>query len=265
MQTRSVIAFLAAGTFALQSQAQVNVGDKPQLRLRTLENQVLTSEDLAGSLVVLEFWATWCGPCVQQIPHLRDLNAKYAPKGVRLISVSRDDSRGPVVPFIRQHRMTWTHAIDKEQPQQLAPAFGVRGIPHAFIISPDGEVLWRGHPASIDQPLEDALAKHPPKAPGESAREQALAAIARATDLIDKQEDYAGAYEAIAELPDDSFKDRQVAPKFRSLAMRFKPTGRRAEALGQFYDENPEARQRLAKLGVQVDVPHGRSAPSASR
>ena len=245
--------------------AAVKVGDKPELRLKTLDNKALTSKDLEGQIVILEFWATWCGPCVKEVPHLRQLNARYGPKGVRLVSISRDNTRGPVIPFIQQNGMNWTHAIDKEQPQELAGTFGVSGIPHAFILSPTGEVLWRGHPASIDRPLEEALAKHPPKPPATAAREDALKAIDEAISLIDKKQDYAAAYEAIAEVPDEALKDSKIAPKFRQLGMRFRPVGPRAEAVSKFYEEKPEAKERLGKLGVQVEAPGARTAPSASR
>ena len=259
MKTRFLMACVAATMICSSAGAAVKVGDKPQLRLRMLDNSVVTSQQMAGHIVILEFWATWCGPCVKQVPHLKELNAKYAPLGVRLISVSLDDNRGDAITFIRQNGMNWGHAMDNEQGGELSDVFGVSGIPHAFILSPEGEVLWRGHPASIDEPLKTAFEEHPPTSAGEPDSKQTLEAIDKATDLIDKEEDYAGAYEAIADLTPEGVKDRKVARKFRSLAMRFKPVGRRAEALKKFYEANPEAKERLAELGIQVE------APAASR
>jgi len=255
MHIRTLLAGLVAAFMTLTARANVDVGDKPQLRLRTLDNQTLTSKEMEGKIIVLEFWATWCPPCVQLVPHLRELNAKYAKQGVRLVSVSLDRGRGEAMTFIRRNGMNWTHVMDNEQPGgPLSNAFGVEGIPYAFILSPQGQVLWHGSAAHLDAPLERAIKEHPPKPSPEIVRDEAIAAITRAAELIDKRGDYAAAYQLIAKLESGVLQDPKVAPKFRSLAIRFRPSGQRAEAVAKFYEDHPEAKVHLAKLGVEVEL-----------
>lgn len=255
MRYRSVTAWvvLFLGLLSHPSIANLSVGDKPSLQLKTIDNAVITSKDMEGKIIILKFWATWCGPCIEQLPHLRQINEKYTRQGVRLISISRDDSRGPVLPFIKKNGMFWTHVIDKEQKVELGPAFGVSGIPHAFILSPEGEVLWRGHPAKLEEPLEKALKEHPPVPSATERREAATQAINHAVKLVDSKQDYAAAFEAVSKLTEETIKDPKVQPRFRQLAMRFKPVGTRAEGLAKYYAENPEVKEKLAAMGVEVD------------
>jgi thiol-disulfide isomerase/thioredoxin len=246
-----LIATIVTGLVA-SAGAAVKVGDSPNLQLKLIDGSVLTSKDMEGQMVVLEFWATWCGPCKAQIPHLKQLNAEYAPKGVRLISVSRDDNRQPVMPFIQQNGMNWTHVIDAEQPQQLGPAFGVTGIPHAFIISPKGEVLWRGHPASIEQPLAQAVQQNPPLPPASVRRAEMSKQVDEAIDAIDKEMNFMPALELFSGMEPDQLRDPKLMTTLRPLMMRFRPTGERGAALAKFLQDHPEAIEKLAAMGVRL-------------
>ena len=141
----------------------LSVGDKPRIDMRTLDGEILDSQNLAGRITIFEFWATWCGPCIRELPHLKKIHETYKEQGVVLISVNRDESEGAATRFITKNKMDWIHVHDPSQKLQYASVWGVRAIPHAFILSPEGEVLWRGHPAGMDQPLSDALKLHPPR------------------------------------------------------------------------------------------------------
>jgi len=163
IQYVAIITFVLFSAWGVSAQANIKVGDTPELSLVTMRGDNLSSESLSGKIVILEFWATWCPPCVKMVPHLKELHENYEEKGVQLISVSIDDKAGTAQRFINNHKMAWTQVHDGSQTKSYSKMFGVRGIPHAFIISPDGEVLWNGHPARIDQPLDDALESHPPR------------------------------------------------------------------------------------------------------
>ena len=255
-----LIGLIFAGCFGT-ADAAVNVGDKPNLAIKLIDGSVLTSKDMQGQMVVLEFWATWCPPCRAQIPHLKKLNAEYAPLGVRLLSVSRDDNRQPVIPFIQQNAMNWTHAIDTEQPNQLGPAFGVTGIPHAFIISPDGEVLWGGHPAGIEQPLKQAVQQHPPLPPASVRRAELKEQIEQAIDAIDKDTNFMPALELFSQMEPEQLQDTKLLVTLRPLMMRFRPTGERGAALAKLLEEHPEAIEKLKAMGVRL--PSAGSAAAA--
>jgi thiol-disulfide isomerase/thioredoxin len=118
---------------------------------------------------VVEFWATWCGPCKVAIPHLNELSKKYEGK-VQFVGVSvweRLEEAGYTVPAFVQgmgDKMTYTVASDQVKPQDAGfmakswmTASGSGGIPTAFIVD-DGRIAWIGHPMRIDEPLAQVVA-----------------------------------------------------------------------------------------------------------
>lgn len=100
---------------------------------------------------VVEFWATWCPPCRASIPHLTQLQKKYKDKNVVVIGVS-DESTSVVESYVKKmgDTMDYTVAVDKDEKTSRGymSAFGVRGIPHAFIVDQKGNVVWHDHPMS---------------------------------------------------------------------------------------------------------------------
>ena len=119
---------------------------------------------------VVEFWATWCGPCRTSIPHLTELQKKYKDKGVTIIGVSVDQNHSAVSPFIKEmsDKMDYTVAIDNipegakgsksNMAESWMEAADQYGIPTAFIVR-DGKIAWIGHPMAMDEALEKSLAK----------------------------------------------------------------------------------------------------------
>lgn len=147
-----------------------------------------------GNLYVVEFWATWCGPCKVSIPHLTDLAHKYKGK-VNFIGVSVFESdQKEVAPFVKSMgaKMDYNVAMDKlpspsaegtsgAMAQSWMVAAAQEGIPTAFIVDKDGKVAWIGHPMEMEEPLEKIVAGNwDAKAFGDKAKEeQILTALKR--------------------------------------------------------------------------------------
>ena len=113
-------------------------------------------------VVVVEFWATWCGPCRTSIPHLTEMQKKFAKRGVVFVGVS-DETAAKVRPFVDNmgEKMDYTVALDRDgkTSEGYMRAYGVNGIPHAFIVDKEGRVAWHGHPmAGLDKALDQLAA-----------------------------------------------------------------------------------------------------------
>lgn len=208
---------LVAATVA---EGRVNVGDRPKLNLTTIDNNHIDSKALAGRIVILDFWATWCGPCVAEIPHMIELNKQYGPKGVQIISYSMDSNRSSVARFVKAKKMDWVNVFGGRA-SPLAQQFGVNSIPMVFIISPKGEVLWQGHPARIDQPLAMALKTHPPTTAGGMSRADALAILKQAKKAMLVDGDYDKALTLLGQVPDITLADSKVSVHAKNLAIKF--------------------------------------------
>lgn len=116
-----------------------------------------------GSIYVVEFWATWCPPCRTSIPHLTEIQRQFKDRGVTIVGIS-DETADVVKPFVaqmdEQKKMEYAVAIDPEGQvsKGYMEAFGIEGIPHAFVVGRDGNLLWHGHPmAGMDAVLKEVV------------------------------------------------------------------------------------------------------------
>lgn len=151
--------------------SKLMVGDRaPELKIQqwVKGDEVTGFED--GKVYVVEFWATWCGPCIAGMPHVSEIQKEYKDKNVTVIGVNIWDDPANVEPFMQERgneRMQYTVAIEKkiegENPRHgymskewMADA-GQRGIPTAFIVDQNGYIAWIGHPMNLDKPLEKVV------------------------------------------------------------------------------------------------------------
>jgi len=131
--------------------------------LQAPPDAVATWDGLRGKVVVLEFWATWCGPCVAAVPHLNELAEKYQVRGVQFIAVT-DEAADVVEPFLKKKPIHSWIGLDADR--SMFTAYGVTGIPHTVIVGRDGTVLGVTWPAQLTaQVLDDALAGRKPDLP----------------------------------------------------------------------------------------------------
>jgi thiol-disulfide isomerase/thioredoxin len=93
-----------------------------------------------GKIVVLDFWATWCGPCVQSLPGLIEAMSAFPADRVKLVGVNQGEPADQVKRFLETRGWKLTVAMDASQ--NVAHQYGVDGIPHTVIVGPDGKVAW---------------------------------------------------------------------------------------------------------------------------
>ena len=130
-------------------------------------------KDLEGKAVVLEFWATWCDPCVESIPHLNQLAERFSGKPVVFLSVT-DESEADVRAFLKEHPMrSW---IAPEASAGVFKAFRVYGRPHTVLIDRDGKVTAFTSPSDLTEETVMALLARSPAAPARDAASPAVAA-----------------------------------------------------------------------------------------
>ncbi|MBR4995574.1 MAG: AhpC/TSA family protein [Alistipes sp.] len=115
------------------------------LKLHTMSGSKQLADLCKGKWVLLQFWATWCEPCLDELPMLRSLYAKYAAMGFEICAVSLDRDQDRWRHFVAENEMLWTNAIDIADESQLSAAeeYGLQSIPSSFLISPEGVIVER--------------------------------------------------------------------------------------------------------------------------
>ena len=133
----------------------------PDFSFTTAEGEYLSLDDLRGKVVLLDFWGTWCPPCVESIPELRNLHKRYSKDpSFMVIGISSDSDEQEWKDFTVKNKMIWPQYRDKDRKVQRA--FNVRAWPTYVIIDHEGIVQFRSVGFSWQRAgnLEDAIRKH---------------------------------------------------------------------------------------------------------
>jgi peroxiredoxin len=145
----------------LEKLKQTEVGKVlPNIELPDADGKLISLESLRGKYVLVDFWATWCTPCIGEIPNLKKTYQKYHDKGFEIYSVSLDNNRGAWLNGIEKHELNWLHVSDlKAFTSPAVKQLVVTYIPHTFLLDPAGIVL--GVDLSADE-LEKILSEQLP-------------------------------------------------------------------------------------------------------
>jgi peroxiredoxin len=132
----------------------------PDFSLTALDGRKLTLSDYHGKVVLLNFWATWCGPCEKEIPAFVQLQNQYGSQGLQIVGISMDDSDSPVHSFYQRVGMNYPVALGDAKLAQLYG--GIYGLPVNFVVARDGHIAARyvgaTDIATIEQQIRAQLA-----------------------------------------------------------------------------------------------------------
>lgn len=128
---------------------ELSLGKAPDFSLQDLNGRIYRLSDLRGRVIILNFFATWCGPCREEIPDFVRLHKRFNAKGLEIIGVSLDMEAGAVLgPFIRQYGIPYPIVLGTRE--AVLDYGGITGIPTTFVIDEKGAIIdhfvgWRPH------------------------------------------------------------------------------------------------------------------------
>lgn len=217
----------------------LKLGDAaPQLKLSGWAKGTPVESFAAGTVYVVEFWATWCGPCRMSMPHMSQLQAEYGEK-VRFIGITNEDLP-TVEEFMKQpgeNEQPWSeiiqYAIALDERQEATAAYmqasGQQGIPAAFVVGRTGRVEWIGHPMGMDDPLREIVAGTW-DVDARVAEEATLNEIMPVLQKAAQSEKFAEAIAAV----DRALEKHPASPQFHFIKMQILLHAGNAEPTNQF-------------------------------
>lgn len=209
MKTKSIIiaTFVLLFTSASAQHPKVDSPAPPISIREWVTGEIKGPNPFRGKTVILEFWATWCAPCIAAIPHLNKLAEKFASKDVVFVSISSEE-RAVVEKFLARKTMRSSVVLDKlvNDISVTQKAYGITGIPHTFLIDKMGTLRWHGHPNNLtDKVLDQYFASG--KVPSSEQKQE----VSPPSSLFSK--------EALYSLLLNRSQSASTDPKLRGLGM----------------------------------------------
>lgn len=214
-----VAAIVLAGAAAPSAWGAVNVGDKPKLEFKATDGTVVTMDKLKGRIVVVDFWATWCGPCMAMAGEMVDLHKDYGPKGLQMIGISLDQNRAALDKVCKEKGFAWPQYFDgKGWENGIWKEWGENGIPFTVLLSPQGEVLWKGHPGNgLKAQIDKAFKEHPPQLVDAGTLSKANELLGQ-IEARSKAGETAAAMKLLAKLPPEARADGATAARMDAVS-----------------------------------------------
>ena len=118
---------------------QPGVGDTMDIKFTSVQGEEIDLSKMTGKVVLVDFWATWCGPCVAELPHVKEAYEQFHDKGFEVVAISLDREKDALTSFIKEKEMPWPQHFDGQG--EFANKFSISGIPATFLIGADGKIV----------------------------------------------------------------------------------------------------------------------------
>jgi len=147
------------GKMLLGAAKRLNLVGQPfELKGTTIDGKPFDLASLKGKVVLVDFWATWCGPCRREMPHVKELYEKHGGKGFDVVGISLDEDQEALAAYLEENAIRW-ETLAGDGTQDLAEKYGVRGIPTMMLVDKEGQIAGVAHNVAALAPLVEKLLK----------------------------------------------------------------------------------------------------------
>lgn len=136
------------------------LGKPVKMAFKAVDGRQVDVAKLKGKVVLIDFWATWCGPCIAELPNLKKTYSKYHDKGFEIVGISLDDSKDKLTDFVKKNEMPWPQYFDGLRwKNEFAVEYDIQVIPAMWLIDKSGKLVDMSALSDLDSKVEKLLAE----------------------------------------------------------------------------------------------------------
>jgi thiol-disulfide isomerase/thioredoxin len=142
---RRLLAAVQQNSQSLESERRLAVGSEPiAFEVTSITGEKISPEQYRGKVLLIDFWATWCAPCKQEMPNVKRVYGKYREKGFEIVGISLDRSRGDLDRYIEKNQIHWPQFFDgKYWQNEIAVKYGISSIPATILVDKKGKIRYK--------------------------------------------------------------------------------------------------------------------------